>query len=46
MSVIVKNLKDVHYQLYAKGSPERIAELCLQTSLPKNFKSVLEQYSR
>jgi magnesium-transporting ATPase (P-type) len=29
MSVIVKNMQDKSFRAYVKGSPEKIAELCL-----------------
>jgi magnesium-transporting ATPase (P-type) len=30
MSVIVKNMQDKSFRAYVKGSPEKIAELCIE----------------
>jgi len=46
MSVIVQNLRDLKYRLYAKGAPEKMKELCIQSSLPKNFSEVLARYTK
>lgn len=37
MSVIVKNNIDSTFRAYVKGSPEKVAELCLAETLPANF---------
>jgi cation-transporting ATPase 13A2 len=37
MSVIVKNNIDSTFRAYVKGSPEKVADLCLPESLPGNF---------
>jgi cation-transporting ATPase 13A3/4/5 len=34
MSVVVKNMSDKTFRAYVKGSPEKIAELCITESLP------------
>jgi len=34
MSVIVKNNVDSTFRAYVKGSPEKVADLCLPYSLP------------
>ena len=41
MSVIVKNLLDKTFRLFAKGSPEIIKELCLIDSLPEDYDEIL-----
>jgi len=45
MSVIVKNFIDNSFRVYVKGSPERIKELCKDSSLPKNYDEILEIYT-
>jgi magnesium-transporting ATPase (P-type) len=37
MSVIVKNMVDGGFRAYVKGSPEKVAELCLKESLPSDY---------
>ena len=46
MSVIVKNTIDKSFRAYVKGSPEKIAELCIPDSLPHNFYECLEVYTQ
>jgi magnesium-transporting ATPase (P-type) len=41
MSVVVKNMGDRTFRAYVKGSPEKIAELCISESLPLNYYDVL-----
>ena len=45
MSVIAKNNYDSKFNLYVKGSPEKIFELCRKDSLPKDFFEVLKKYT-
>jgi len=45
MSVIVKNKFDQTFRAYVKGSPEKIAELCIKTTLPSNYTQILEIYT-
>lgn len=47
MTVIVKNYLDdqCRYQLFAKGSPEKIKELSIKSSLPADFDSILNEYA-
>lgn len=45
MSVIVKNKVDATFRAYVKGSPEKIAELCIKTTLPANYDQILETYT-
>ena len=46
MSVIGKNMIDKTIRAYVKGSPEKIADLCLPYSIPDDFHSVLETYTK
>lgn len=46
MSVYVKNYVTNSYQLFVKGSPEKIKELSNAYSLPENFDAVLEDYTQ
>ena len=45
MSVIVKYRRDQQYRAYVKGSPEKVAELCIPSSLPANYDAILEVYT-
>jgi cation-transporting ATPase 13A3/4/5 len=45
MSVFVKNYLDSSYQLFVKGSPEKIKELSKQSTVPENFDQILEEYT-
>lgn len=45
MSVIVKNYLDGSFRTYVKGSPEKIKELCIESSLPKNYEEILNVYT-
>ena len=46
MSVIVRVLNKECFDLYCKGSPEKIAEMSKPESLPKDFQQVLTSYTR
>jgi cation-transporting ATPase 13A2 len=46
MSVVVKGLQSKQFVLYAKGSPEKIAELSKPESLPRDFQRVLTAFTR
>jgi len=46
MSVIVKHTIDKTNKAFVKGSPEKIEELCIKASLPKDYHEVLEIYTR
>jgi cation-transporting ATPase 13A2 len=46
MSVIVKNHLDKSFRCYVKGSPEKVQELCIPETLPKDFLKQLEVYTR
>mmetsp|Transcript_6387 Transcript_6387/g.5765 ORF Transcript_6387/g.5765 Transcript_6387/m.5765 type:complete len:191 (+) Transcript_6387:19-591(+) len=45
MSVIVKNLSEAGFKMHIKGSPEKIRELCKNSSIPSNFHSILSKYT-
>lgn len=45
MSVLAKNSFDQKYRAFVKGSPEKIKELCVASSLPENFDEVLNSYA-
>ena len=45
MSVIAKNSFDSKYRAFVKGSPEKIKELCVKSSLPENFDRILNSYA-
>lgn len=40
MSVVVKNYTTHSFKAYIKGSPEKIKELSLSSSLPDNFDEI------
>ena len=45
MSVISKVSLTGKFRIYTKGSPERIKDLCLEESIPKNYEEILEKYT-
>ena len=45
MSVVVEDVDSKQGTCYVKGSPEAISALCVQSSIPDNFASVLSQYT-
>jgi len=45
MSVVVRVLGEDHMDIYAKGSPEQIAALCLPETVPAEFPEVLQFYT-
>uniref|UniRef100_A0A6A7FU09 Cation-transporting ATPase n=1 Tax=Hirondellea gigas TaxID=1518452 RepID=A0A6A7FU09_9CRUS len=45
MTVITRRLGDHHWDLYCKGSPEKIASLSTHESMPPNFNSELRSYT-
>ena len=45
MSVVVKNKSNAQYKAYVKGSPEKVAELCIKSSLPLDYDEILEAYT-
>jgi cation-transporting P-type ATPase 13A2 len=46
MSVIVKEKNESLQRMYIKGSPERLRELCIESTLPKDFDEVLSKYTQ
>ena len=46
MSVLVKHPILKTYKTFVKGSPEKIEELCKKGTLPNDYYSTLEQYTR
>jgi len=45
MSVLVKNSNEPYYKVFAKGSPEKIKELCIPESVPEDFSRILSKYT-
>ncbi|XP_014665999.1 PREDICTED: probable cation-transporting ATPase 13A3 isoform X2 [Priapulus caudatus] len=45
MSVITRTLGSRHMDLYAKGAPEKLMSLCLDSSVPDDFHEVLERFT-
>ncbi|XP_070508249.1 polyamine-transporting ATPase 13A3 isoform X2 [Chironomus tepperi] len=46
MAVITRKLTDGHFNVYCKGSPEMIATLCRQDTLPTDFNEKLNFYAQ
>jgi len=46
MSCIVKDSREERQRIYVKGSPERIKELCRDSTIPKDFNEVLSIYTQ
>ena len=45
MSVVCKNDSDDCFKVFVKGSPEKISELCIPSTLPLDFEEVLARYT-
>lgn len=45
MSVVVEDPKENKQRVYVKGSPEKVRELCKNSSLPSDFDQVLSIYT-
>ena len=45
MTVIGKNLNENFFKVFCKGSPEKIKELCNQSTIPDNFDNILNNYT-
>ena len=45
MSVVCKNEFDASFKAFVKGSPEKIRELCIESTLPTNYEEVLAKYT-
>ena len=46
MSVIVKNNCEDFFKIFAKGSPEKIKEMCREETIPNNFTEILSKYTK
>jgi cation-transporting P-type ATPase 13A2 len=46
MSVIVKRLKSPSMEVYVKGAPEVMADICDPTSFPKDYDDLLSYYTK
>jgi len=45
MSVICQNEYDAALKAFVKGSPEKIASLCREDTVPRDFAKVLTEYT-
>ena len=45
MSVIGKDVNEDYFKVYCKGSPEKIKNLCIVETIPKNFDEILDSYT-
>ncbi|KAL0490279.1 hypothetical protein AKO1_014011, partial [Acrasis kona] len=45
MSVLVKEIQTNNIDLYIKGSPEKIRNLCIPMSIPNDYHQILNQYT-
>jgi cation-transporting ATPase 13A3/4/5 len=45
MSVLCKSLDSNNFDVYTKGAPEKILELCKAESVPENFEQLLKSYT-
>ena len=43
--MIAKHMSDQTFRAYVKGSPEKVAELCIPGSLPANYQAILSTYT-
>jgi len=46
MSVVTRSLNDTKFRLFCKGSPEKIKELSIPSSIPENFHQNLTKYTQ
>lgn len=46
MSVVTRRLSEKHFNVYCKGSPEMLQQLCRPESLPDNFSQQLSMYAK
>lgn len=46
MSVVTRSLTDTKFRVFTKGSPEKIKELSIPESIPKDFHQVLTYYTQ
>ena len=45
LSVLVKNMNNNYFKIFCKGSPEKIKEVCDNTTIPNDFNEVYKYYS-
>jgi predicted P-type ATPase len=45
MSVLTKNVNETYFKAFAKGSPEKIRDLCKPETVPPNFNDILTSYT-
>ena len=45
MSVIGKDVNEDYFKVFCKGSPEKIKNLCIIETIPKNFDDLLDSYT-
>ena len=45
MTVIGKNLNENFFKVFCKGSPEKIRDLCDQSTIPEDFDDILNSYT-
>ena len=45
LTVLVKNLHDNYFKIFSKGSPEKIKEICDQSTIPPDYNEVYSYYS-
>ena len=46
MSTVVLNSLDSTYRAYVKGSPEKVADLCIPETIPRFYFDILEEYTK
>ncbi|KAM9790631.1 polyamine-transporting ATPase 13A3-like [Syngnathus typhle] len=46
MCVVVRQLGQKHFDVYLKGAPETVANLCKPHTVPQSFTEILEVYTR
>ncbi|KAH8923688.1 hypothetical protein BT69DRAFT_143159 [Atractiella rhizophila] len=46
MTVLVKKLKSQSVEVYTKGAPEVMAEICDRSTLPHDYDEILSEYTR
>jgi len=46
MSVIVKDPNEHYQRVYVKGSPEKIRDLCIESTIPQGYNEMLSHYTQ
>ena len=46
MTVVVKKKGAPHFEVFVKGAPEKVASLCKPETIPSDFTSVLQIYTK